>query len=79
MHFNNKRQAIHKIDSLLNKGGIFVLSIDKNKSNCIDMGTRKIKIYPDNLNNITEIIKTTSMNIVKVIELENAFVIVCYK
>ncbi len=79
MHFNNKRQAIHKIDSLLNKGGIFVLSFDKNKSNCIDMGTRKINIYPDNLNNITEIIKTTNMNIVKVIELENAHVIVCYK
>lgn len=79
MHFYNKKQAIHKIDSLLNEGGIFVLSIDKNKSNCIDMGTRKIKIYPDNLNNITEIIKTTSMNIEKVIELENAFVIVCYK
>ena len=47
MHIEDKQRAINKVASLLNNAGIFVLSIDKNQSDYIDMSTRKIKIFPD--------------------------------
>lgn len=79
MHIENKKEAILKIDSLLNNGGIFCLSIDKNQDDYIDMGTRKVKIYPDSLDYLTSIIETTKMKLNKIIEIENAYIIVCYK
>jgi hypothetical protein len=79
MHFKNKADVINKIDTLLNDKGIFCLSIDKNQSEYIDMGTRKIKVYPDNLDNIVSIIGETAMSLVKVIETDNAYIIVSRK
>lgn len=79
MHFKNKEAAITKVDKLLNDGGIFCLSIDKDQSEYIDMGTRKVKIYPDTLGNITAIIGKTAMSVVNVIETDNAYVVVSRK
>ena len=79
MHFENKEAVINKIDKLLNDNGIFCLSIDKNQSEYIDMGTRKIKVYPDTLDNITLIIEETAMSVVNVIETDNAYIIVSRK
>ena len=47
MHIQDKQGAMNKISFLLKDNGIFVLSIDKNQNDCLDMGTRKIRIYPD--------------------------------
>ena len=79
MHFKDKATFITKVDKLLNDNGIFCLSIDKNQSEYIDMGTRKIKVYPDNLDNIISIIGETAMSVVKVIETDNAHIIVSRK
>ena len=79
MHFKNKATVITKVDKLLNDNGIFCLSIDKNQSEYIDMGTRKIKVYPDNLDNIVSIIGETTMSVVNVIETDNAYIIVSKK
>ena len=79
MHFENKGAVINKVDKLLNDNGIFCLSIDKNQSEYIDMGTRKIKVYPDTLDNITLIIEETAMSVVNVIETDNAYIIVSRK
>ena len=79
MHFENKEAVINKVDKLLNDNGIFCLSIDKNQSEYIDMGTRKIKVYPDNLDNIISIIGETAMSVVKVIETDNAYIVVSRK
>lgn len=79
MHFENKRQVILKIDSLLKPKGIFCLSIDKNQSEYIDMGNRKIKIYPDNPNDILDIINFTKMSVKNVFETENGYIIVSTK
>ena len=79
MHFENKEAVINKVDKLLNDNGIFCLSIDKNQSEYIDMGTRKIKVYPDTLDNITLIIEETAMSVVNVIETDNAYIIVSRK
>ena len=79
MHFKDKATVITKVDKLLNDNGIFCLSIDKNQSEYIDMGTRKIKVYPDNLDNIISIIGDVAMSVVKVIETDNAYIIVSRK
>ncbi len=47
MHFENKRMAVHKAAEALCDSGIFVLSIDKNQSEFIDMGSYKLRVYPD--------------------------------
>ena len=79
MHFENKARVIGKVAELLKDNGIFCLSIDKNQSEYIDMGTRKIRIYPDTLENITSLIAATEMSITKTVETENAYIIVCQK
>ncbi len=79
MHIENKLCAIEKISSLLNANGIFVISIDKNQSDFIDMGTRKIRIYPDNPTNIAEYISKASLNLVDKFATEHAYVIVSKK
>lgn len=79
MHFENKQQVISKVDTLLNNAGVFCLSIDKNQSDYIDMGTRKIKIYPDTLDNIKSLIDASSMTITNIYETDNAYIIVSKK
>lgn len=79
MHFENKEQVIAKVAVLLNRGGIFVLSIDKNQNEYIDMGNRKVRIFPDTLDNITSLIGATSMSVARVVETSQAYVIVSKK
>ena len=79
MHFKQKVQVIAKIDTLLNDNGIFCVSIDKNVSEYIDMGTRKIKVYPDTADGITSLVEATTMSVAKVIETEKAYIIVSKK
>ncbi len=76
MHIRDKQAAINKVRSLLNIGGRFVLSIDKNQSGTIDYGTRKIKIYPDNKEDIVKYITQSGMNLMKVFETDFAFVFI---
>jgi hypothetical protein len=68
-----------KVDKLLNKDGIFCLSIDKDQSEYIDMQTRKIKIFPDTYENIVSLIEVTDMTVSDVFETENAYIIVSNK
>lgn len=79
MHFRDKKQIISKIDALLNKDGIFCLSIDKNRSEYIDMGIRKVRIYPDSPDNIKSLINATAMSVETVLETDNAYIIVSKK
>jgi len=79
MHIEDKQTAINKVSSLLNNDGIFVLSIDKNQSNYIDMNTRKIKIFPDIPDNTSEYLLQSGLNIIHQYETEFAFVFVAKK
>ena len=79
MHIENKVRAIEKISSLLKADGIFVISIDKNQSDFIDMGTRKIRIYPDNPTDIAEFISKANLNLIDKFETEHAYVMVSKK
>ena len=79
MHFENKKQVISKVAALLNDNGIFCLSIDKNQSEYIDMGTYKLKIYPDTLDNIISLIRASNLKIESVFETKNGYIIVSNK
>lgn len=79
MHIKNKQEAISKIATMLNGNGRFVLSIDKNKSEYIDYGTRIIEIYPDDLNIAKRCIEKSGLQLEKVIETELAYIIVATK
>ena len=76
MHIRDKQTAINKVRSLLNIGGRFVLSIDKNQSDTIDYGARKIKIYPDHKEDIIGYINKSGMDLIKVFETEFAYVFI---
>ena len=76
MHIEDKARAIEKIASLLSKDGILVISIDKNQSDFIDMGTRKIRIYPDNPNDMAEFVSKAKLNLVDKFETEHAYIVV---
>ena len=79
MHFEDKRQFLLKVSSLLNENGIFCLSIDKNLSDYIDMGDYKLRVYPDRAEDLIEQISFTDMRITNQFETEFAHVIICCK
>ncbi len=77
MHFENKEAFLCKVASLLNDGGVFCLSIDKNQDAYIDMGTRRVRIYPDSPDRLLPLIRAASMTAESVTETEHAHIIVC--
>lgn len=79
MHFQNKIAFFKKVNELLVNDGILCLSIDKNMSDSIDMGTYKLNIYPDNLDDTLHYIAETGMSINEVLETEFAYIIVSSK
>ena len=79
MHIKDKSYAIKKIASLLNENGLFVLSIDKNNSEFINMGTRKIKIYPDDPTDICNFVSEANLKLINCFETEHAYVTVSKK
>lgn len=79
MHIEDKQRAINKVETLLKDGGKFVLSIDKSKSEYIDTGTRKIKIYPDTKEKTVEYIKAAGLTILNQYDTEFATIFVVQK
>ena len=79
MHIQEKLSAVQKITALLRNDGLFVLSIDKNQNEFIDMGDRKIKIYPDNPNDIRNYLSISKLEIVNEFETEYAYITVSRK
>ena len=76
MHIEDKQRVINKVATLLKYGGKFVLSIDKNQSEYIDTGTRRIKIYPDTKDKTVEYIKSAGLNIINQYDTEFAHIFV---
>ena len=79
MHIEDKAYAIQKIASLLNPEGSFVLSIDKNQSHFIDMGTRKIKVFPDTPTEICKLLSEACLLQTEQFETEHAYITVSHK
>lgn len=79
MHIEDKQRAVNKIAGLLNDAGRFVLSIDKNPSDFIDTGTRKIRIFPDTPEAIKTYTSNSSLLLTECYETEFATVFVAQK
>lgn len=79
MHIQDKLSAMQKIATWLTNNGLFVLSIDKNQNEYIDMGDRKIKIYPDNPNDIRSYLSISNLKIINEFETDYAYVTVSTK
>ncbi|GFI56316.1 ubiquinone biosynthesis O-methyltransferase [Clostridiales bacterium] len=78
-HFQDKQAAIYKTASLLNENGRFILSLSKNQDAYIDMGERKILIYPDNFSVIKKYITNAHLNLIKCFETEFAYILIIIK
>lgn len=79
MHIEDKQRAVNKIAGLLIDVGRFVLSIDKNPSEFIDTGTRKIRIFPDTPVEMAERIRTAGLTILNQYDTEFATIFVVQK
>ena len=76
MHFADKRGVIKKAASLLNPGGILCLSLDKNRSEWIDMGSRLVKIYPDDPEQTAQLMTAAGLRVTATQETPFAHIVV---
>ena len=79
MHMQDKQRAVNKTAELLNDAGRFVLSIDKNPSEFIDIGTRKIRIFPDTPDEMAEYIRIAGLTLLNQYDTEFATIFVARK
>lgn len=79
MHISEKQKAFKLIEKLLKPNGKFVLSIDKNQDDIIDIGTSKIKVYPDKPNEIEEYVSNANLKLSENYETEFAHIFICKK
>ncbi len=79
MHIREKQMALKRIARLLKNGGRFVLSIDKNQEKFIDMGSRKIPVFPDDPQKTESYIKKAGLKIIEQSETEFAHIFVAIK
>lgn len=75
MHISQKESAIRKAVNLLNSNGRFAISIDKNRSGCIEFGDRRLKVYPDDPDKIKEYFKSAGIALDTIIETEFSYLI----
>ena len=59
--------------------GLFCLSIDKNQSEWIDMGSRRIRVYPDTPERTILLAEQAELKVKKMVETENAYLIAFIK
>ncbi len=79
MHIEDKLKAVCKVFDLLSDCGAFVLSIDKNQDEFIDIGTSKIKIFPDTPENIACCLNKSGFHLSEQFETEFAHIFVALK
>lgn len=79
MHISEKQRAFNLIVDLLAQNGKLVLSIDKNQDELIDVYTSRIKVYPDNPDDIEEYVNVAGLKLTERYETEFAHIFVCMK
>ena len=75
MHIENKCEAIEKIYRCLAKNGICVLSLDKNQNSILEYGTRQVKIYPDDPEEIINMLLKSGFCEIEKYEIDHAYLI----
>ena len=76
MHIKDKRIAIKQIVDLLAPGGRAVISLDKSRDEYIDYGTRSVRVYPDDPQEIAALFAAFGMSVLPMVETEFAYIIV---
>ena len=79
MHFEDKQSAVSHAAELLSDKGRLVIAIDKNDSEYIDTGSRKVRIYPDTPEQIISCMKKAGLNIANTIERPFSYIITATK
>ncbi len=79
MHIHQKQKAFDIVSKILNPNGRFVLSIDKNRDEFIDMGTYKVQVFPDNASDIKMYAKNAELKLLEEFETEFAVIFVFEK
>lgn len=78
-HFKDKKAAINKVVKILNRTGLFVLSISIVEENILDYGPRKVLLYPDDLDETKTLLAISGLKIIRVLNTEFADIIVAQK
>lgn len=76
LHIKEKQKAFDIVRGLLNDNGRFVLSIDKNQDEILDIGTSKIRVYPDNPDDIKLYAKNSGLELTEQSETEFAHIFI---
>lgn len=78
-HIKDKAAAIKKTNRLLNPGGRFVVSIEKDTQEYFDYNDYKVKMYPDKREHITELLLSYGFTIESISEVDYAYIISAVK
>jgi len=76
LHIEDKRAACQRIAQLLAPGGRCVLSLDKEQSNVLDMGSRRIRTFPDTPEGISLLLQEAGLHALPSAELERAHLVI---
>lgn len=79
LHIESKQAFFNKVFNDLKSNGKFVLSIDDNQNDYLDMGDYRIRVYPDNPDFTKEGLCKAGFIIENVIKSEYAHIFVCKK
>lgn len=79
LHIENKQAFFDKVYADLKTNGKFVLSIDDNQDEYIDMNEYKVKVYPDNPEETKARIFAANLKIIDIIQTEFAHIFICTK
>lgn len=79
MHIRDKRAAVGRAAALLTAGGRFVLSLDKSWDRIIDTGASKIRVYPDDPEEISSYMAAAGLVMIERYEMEFAHILVAGK
>ncbi len=79
LHIEDKQAFFNKVFGDLKVNGRFVLSIDDNQDDYLDMGKYKVRVYPDNTRDTKSGLQKAGFVIRDIIKTEFAHIFICEK
>lgn len=79
LNIKEKRAAIQKVAQLLKRDGIFVLSVSRDTGDWLDMGTRRLRVYPDDPTALEKDMTDSGLTVTNRDETEFAYIITAKK